>query len=329
MKIIAKTGKQDLATVYIAEFENKKLIEFVESVQPPIPMNKKWVLIVSTLFGCPVKCKFCDAGGFYNGKLSKQQIMAQIDYLVMQHFPERKIPIEKFKIQFARMGEPALNENVLDVLEEFPSIYSAPGFMPSISTISPGGSDKFFVRLLDIKNRHYQGRFQLQFSIHSTSTQQRDWFIPVKKWSLSEIASYGNTFYRPGDRKITLNFALADNTEINVNKLWDYFDPQIFLIKLTPVNPTFSSDYNSIKSGLSNDKKSKELVELLKKYGYDVLVSIGEMEENNIGSNCGQHIMNYLSKDKKLMDSYTYELEDCIGENCSTPLVLANEPDCR
>ena len=51
MRIIAKTGKENIAMVYIAEMDNGKLIEFVESVQPPIPREKKWVLIVSTLYG--------------------------------------------------------------------------------------------------------------------------------------------------------------------------------------------------------------------------------------------------------------------------------------
>ena len=43
MKIIAKTGKENIAMVYIAEMDNGKHIEFVESVQPPIPREKKWV----------------------------------------------------------------------------------------------------------------------------------------------------------------------------------------------------------------------------------------------------------------------------------------------
>ena len=66
MKIISKTAKSDIATVYIAEI-NGKHIEFVESIQPPLSKQDKWVLIISTLFGCPVGCKMCDAGSFYHG----------------------------------------------------------------------------------------------------------------------------------------------------------------------------------------------------------------------------------------------------------------------
>ena len=79
MKVIASTGREDIAMVYIAELEEGKLVEFVEAVQPPIPRDKKWVLLVSTMYGCPVGCAMCDAGGFYHGKVSKEDIFAQID----------------------------------------------------------------------------------------------------------------------------------------------------------------------------------------------------------------------------------------------------------
>ncbi|MCG3217917.1 MAG: radical SAM protein, partial [Candidatus Heimdallarchaeota archaeon] len=104
MDIIAKAGNEEVAYVYVGEFDNEKMVEFVESVQPPIPREEKWVLIVSTLFGCPVGCKMCDAGGEYKGKLTTEEILAEIDYMVRKRFPDGNIPIPKFKIQFARMG---------------------------------------------------------------------------------------------------------------------------------------------------------------------------------------------------------------------------------
>ena len=79
MKVIAKTGNDELASVYIAEAGNGKLIEFVESVPPPYTRGEKWVLIISTLYGCPAKCKFCDAGNFYSGKPTKEELLFQVD----------------------------------------------------------------------------------------------------------------------------------------------------------------------------------------------------------------------------------------------------------
>lgn len=310
MKIIKSEGHPDIATVYLAEMKDGQYIEFVESVQPPVPKHEKWVLIVSTLYGCPIGCTFCDAGGWYEGKLTAEDILAQIDHMVDKNFPGRRIPADKFKIQFARMGEPALNPNVIDVLDTLPSRYDAPGLMPSVSSIAPKGTDAFFEKLLDIKNRHYKnGKFQLQFSIHSTDPAQRDERLPVKKWDFSKIAEYGKRFYQPGDRKVTLNFALAEDSHLSSEVLLKYFDPSIFLVKLTPVNPTLRAEAHNIVNAVTGSEPP--IVKELRAKNYDVLVSIGELEENKIGSNCGQYVRRFLGNGQPPKDnseSYGYFL---------------------
>jgi len=303
MKIIKSTGNESIAMVYIASNDKGDYIEFVESVQPPIPREEKWVLIVSTLYGCPVKCKFCDAGGNYGGKLSTDEILFQIDTPVKKRFPDGKIPVRKFKIQFARMGEPAFNENVLEALRKLPEIYNAPGLMPSVSTIGPAGCEKFFSQLKDIKNELYKDKFQMQFSIHSTNVEKRDWLLPVKKMSFSDIANYGDSFFKPGERKITLNFALAKDSELNPDVLIKYFDPEKFLIKITPVNPTYNAGKNKIET-FFEDKRHDILLEKISEKGYDYILSIGELEENQIGSNCGQFVKSHQNAQKKMEHGY-------------------------
>ena len=310
MKIIAKTGNEDIATVFIAEMGEGKYVEFVESVQPPIPRERKFVLIVSSLYGCPIGCAFCDAGGYFKGILSSDEILSQIDFLIKRRFPDGKVPVEKFKVQFARMGEPAMNENVIDVLDLLPEMYDAPGLLPCVSTTAPDGRDSFFERLLEVKEKRYRGRFQLQFSVHSTDTEYRNKLIPVKKWDLKQIAVYGERFCRPGDRKVTLNFALAEGMPVDTKILLDNFDPGKFLIKVTPVNPTFRAVENGITSLVSSEHAEYEIIESIKEAGYEVLISIGELEENNIGSNCGQYITNFLKLNKKIENSYTYPVEN-------------------
>jgi len=264
MKIVNVYGTEDLAKVYVARMRennsgtdgngsrNKFMVEFVESVQPPIPRDKKWVLIVSSLFGCPVKCRMCDAGTSYNGKLTTEEILEQIDFLIKNRFPDRIVPIPKFKIQFARMGEPSFNMNVLEILEKLPEIYTAPGLMPCISTIAPRSREDFFENLIKIKNKHYgNGLFQLQFSIHSTDSSKQNELVPCPKWGLEEISDYGkNCFYKKGDRKIALNFAPAKGYELDPEKIRKYFDPGIFIIKLTPLNPTVKVQENKLSSAI-------------------------------------------------------------------------------
>lgn len=308
MKVIAKTSKSDIATVYIGDFGEGKFAEFVESVQPPLPKEKKWVLIVSTLFGCPVGCGFCDSGNYYKGKLSREEIIEQIEFLVDLYYPERRILSEKFKIQFARMGEPSYNPAVLDVLREFNNYFIAPGFIPSISTIAPEGCEKFFEELLEIKKTLYNNTFQMQFSIHNTDVEIRDKLMPVKKWSFEKMAEYGKRFYNPKGRKLTLNFAISKGNEIDPNIINEYFDPKIFLIKITPINPTLKAKINKIETSLLDGSKTNYIIERLNLNGFEVIYSLGEQEENNIGSNCGQFLTTYLNSKDKELDAYNYEL---------------------
>ncbi len=310
MKVLASAGDEDVAMVYVAEVRDRQ-IEFVESVQPPLPRDEKWVLMVSTLFGCPVGCPICDAGGHYGGKLTADEILEQIDHLVQHRYPDGRIPASKFKIQFARMGEPALNDAVIDVLKALPGRYDAPGLIPSVSTVAPKGSDAFFERLMDVKNELYpNGRFQLQFSVHTTDEEHRDHLVPVLKWGLDEIGDYGKRFVHPGDRKITLNFALAEGSPIDPEVLLDHLDPEFFLIKITPVNPTHRAVENKMDSYVDPSREEGyDVVEALENAGYEVILSIGETEENRIGSNCGMYVQNHLKAASEVPGAYVYELQ--------------------
>lgn len=313
MRVFASAGDANHAIVYLARADSGEIVEFVEAVQPPVPRQKKWVIIVSSLFGCPVRCPICDAGGYYHGKLSAEEILAQIDYVIDRRFPDRIVPVEKFKIQFARVGEPAFNPAVLDVLEQMPTRYRAPGLMPTISTIAPTGSEDFFERLMEIKNSLYSGgNFQFQFSIHTTDAQLRDKLIPIKKWDFAQIARYSERFYKPGDRKITLNFALAKDSPIDPHIMLDNFDPRIFILKITPINPTFSAMAGGFSTYIDpySAANRHDVIEKLREAGFEVILSIGNVEENFIGSNCGQFIEKYLRENAELEGGYTYKIRE-------------------
>ena len=308
MKVIKKTSDSSLATVYVAESAPGQLVEFVESTQPPFTREQKWVLVISTLFGCPVDCKFCDAGGNYRGKLNYDELLFQIDYLIREKYPDLHVPSEKFKIQFARMGEPSFNPAVLQILEDLPGLYDIPGFIPSLSTIAPKGTNAFFTKLMEIKKEKYASTFQLQFSIHSTQKAQRDELIPVRKWDFNEISRYGKNFFDPGGRKITLNFALSTSTLVEAEVLKKHFSPEYFIIKLTPVNPTFKAVKNNLQTLITGNSRHYEIKNRLEACGFEVILSIGEWEENLIGSNCGQYVQACQIAAKKMPDAYLYQL---------------------
>jgi len=293
LNILHEIGDDALARVFVAQVEDGSMVEFVESVQPPVPRDHKWVLIVSTLKGCPIGCPICDAGGDYRGKLSAEEIMAQVEFLVRRRFPDGRVPIPKLKVQFARMGEPALNDAVLDVLEQLPDRLDAPGLMPCISTIAPQGRDAFFDRLIRIKQRLYDGgRFQMQFSVHTTDDRARREAIPARTWSFKEIAAFGERYFEPGDRKITLNFAPSRRAQLDPSRLSGLFDPERFLVKLTPINPTAAATKAGI-SGLidpANEDACRAIAAGFEALGFETILSIGALRENEIGSNCGMYV---------------------------------------
>ncbi|MBN2797583.1 MAG: radical SAM protein [Deltaproteobacteria bacterium] len=295
MRILSTQGNDELARVFVAELGAGRRLEFVESLQPPHTRDEKWVLIVSTLLGCPVGCPFCDAGGGYRGKLSGEDILAQITWLIARRYPDLRVPSRMLKIQLARMGEPALNDGVLDALEALPSRIDAPGLLPSLSTVAPI-KPAFFERLADIKRRVYpSGRFQLQFSLHTTDPARRRELVPIRTWSFAEMAAYGESFRGPGDRLVTLNFAAAADSPLDPSALLEHFDPEHFLVKLTPINPTRRAGERGLVSAIDPEDHARNaaLVEGFERAGYRTILSIGELDENRIGSNCGMYLDRY------------------------------------
>ena len=293
LEVVKRYGNGVPASVILAALPDGTLIECAESVQPPVPRSKKWVVTVSTLKGCPVKCPICDAGGDYQGRLSANNILDQIDLLIGERFPGGRVPCKQFKIQFARMGDPALNGAVLEVLSQLPTRYRAPGLMPSISTIAPAGREHFFEELFEIKEQYYRhGRFQLQFSLHTTDEKRRGELIPARTWSYAGMGEYGRMFSRPGDRKVTLNFAPVEGFPLEPGSLRKHFTPEKFLIKLTPVNPTFSSALSGLRGLIDpeDEEGARAVADRFRVQGYETILSIGDLRENDIGSNCGMYL---------------------------------------
>ena len=129
------------------------------------------------------------------------------------------------------------------------------------------------------------------------------------------MKTYGDRFFSPGERKITLNFALAQDMPVDSQILLKHFDPDKFLIKITPLNPTYQAMENKLSSYIDPhiSDNGYEIVDSLKKAGYQVIVSIGEVEENLIGSNCGQYIKRHLTATNRIADGYTYSVQDHLG----------------
>lgn len=295
MNVLHTSGKPELARVYVASLRNDpaNLVEFVDACSPALgDRRKKWVIIVSTQLGCPVNCLMCDAGGGFRGNLSSDEMLGQVKAVVAGSGLDPNA-CAKFKVQFARMGEPALNPQVITALRELSGLY--PGVIPCIATIGPKDSSRWFSELLIVRDLFHD--FQLQFSVNSTDEDLRDVIMPYPKLSLSQLADYGQSFYRPGQRKAVLNFALQPQWQLDAVTLHKMFDPKYFAVKLTPTNPTATGRENGLDLNEDLDainSKMEEKARDMERQGYLVIRSIGELEENRIGSNCGQAVRSFV-----------------------------------
>lgn len=301
MKVILKRGDPDLAQVFVARFrgDDRFMAEFVDARDPDLPADKKWVIIISTQFGCPVSCLMCDSGGNYAGDLTADEMFAQIDYAISQHGDRRLASVEKFKVQFARMGEPALNPNVLAVLDELPKRYDAPGLMPCIATTAPASASAWFERLLSIRRTTYAGKpFQLQLSINSTDERARDRLMPFPKMGFDELNEFARDFTKGGPRKVSLNFALMKDVPVDAAVISDHFDPARVCVKITPLNPTIRAGETGLATALPHDAPdmTADLCKRLNDSGFDTILSIGDARENEIGSNCGMMVRRITSR---------------------------------
>lgn len=292
-KIIKISGEPQVAEVAIAQLRDdpRFLVEIVDGLAPPLSREEKWIINLSTQFGCPVGCPYCDAGLAFVGNLTATELLAQVRWSLDRH-PETADRCRKLKVHFARMGEPALNDEVLPALTGLSSLIPNHNLWACLATVAPRGREPWFEELLRIKRRLYRGRFQLQFSIQSTDVDERKRLVPIPHWTLEEIANYGLHFFEPGDRTVVLNFALASGAAFDPHMIVKVFSPAHFAIKLTPINPTRRAASQGIETVLRSTRSTEldALCQTLRRKGFVVIESVGDGREDHIGSNCGQSV---------------------------------------
>jgi 23S rRNA (adenine2503-C2)-methyltransferase len=293
LKILARREVPGLATLYLAELDAARRVEFVDTLEPGAPKSEKWVMMISTQAGCAVGCRMCDAGATgYQGNLSAPELLGQIRFIAAQNPGLDLARHPKVEIHFARMGEPALNPAVLEALRGLARQCPGPGVIVSVSTVAPKSPAvaPWFEELRRIKSDCFPGgRFQLQFSLHATDEGRRREIIPIKKWTLEEVADYGRRFVRPGDRKVTLNFAPGPGATLDAAVIARVFDPEHFLVKVTAVNPTLSARRSQTTHVWNEAPRSVRAAEAeLRRRGFAVILAPGLPEEIASDAACGQ-----------------------------------------
>ena len=267
--------------------------------QAMLPLSKKWVVTISTQYGCSMGCKFCDVPKVGQGiNATYSDIINQVKTAVSLH-PEVK-QTDRLNIHFARMGEPTWNWDVLkfsyNIHYYVDSILSNSLVHPVISTMMPKNNKKLAQYLdlwaYDIKNNVCNGDAGLQLSINSTNETERIEMFNGNALSLEEISDMMNLMPFPKGRKYTLNFAVA-NYEVNAWKLARLFSPKKFLVKLTPMHKTTTALENNIKTigDYTTHYPYDKIEQDLKDAGFDVIVFIASEYEDLGRITCGNAIL--------------------------------------
>lgn len=259
-----------------------------------LPLTEKWVVTVSTQYGCSMNCTFCDVPKVGPGKnATYKDLIKQILTGIYIH-PEIK-STKRLNIHFARMGEPTWNPNVLDATK-WAKEHIDPEYKihPVVSTMMPRKNEwlrTFIHTWMRIKNRLLDGNAGLQLSINSTSDAERVAMFNGNACTFPEIAKIMRGII-PKGRKITLNFAVA-GYEINPSVLLNYFDPDDYIIKLTPMHKTETAINNGIQTegDYTEFHPYSEHEKALIDAGYDVLVFIASKEEDLGLITCGNAIL--------------------------------------
>jgi 23S rRNA (adenine2503-C2)-methyltransferase len=269
-----------------------------------LSLEKKWVITVSTQYGCSMNCIFCDVPKVGRGiNATKEDIIQQVFCGISLH-PEIKFT-SRLNVHFARMGEPTFNPNVLLATEELTYLLKKDkrwGFHPVISTMCPKNNNflyEFIDKWIYIKNEKLNGEAGLQLSINTTNETEREKMFSGNAETLENISKMFERLLEDKEknkrvigRKIALNFAITDK-EIDGKKLRDLFNPAYFMCKITPMHENTACNKNGLitKDGYTNYYPYKKVEEDLKKNGFDVIVFVPSKEEDESKITCGNAIL--------------------------------------
>jgi 23S rRNA (adenine2503-C2)-methyltransferase len=268
-----------------------------------LPLTEKWVITISSQYGCSMGCSFCDVPKVGPGiNATFKDLIEQVKTAISWHPEITKT--KRLNVHFARMGEPTLNINVLYAATWLGGYLKEIGwgFHPVVSTIVPRSPlvELFLYEWLVMKNNVFNGEAGLQISVNTTDKQIREKTIPYAVPLEKVMMLLEKPLKQHGikGRKIALNFALT-NAPVDAHELFCLFDPQYFMCKITPMHKTNACIKNKLITEDGYDKyyPYKQVEEDLKSKGFDVIVFIPSKEEDESKITCGNAILSQKEGD--------------------------------
>jgi 23S rRNA (adenine2503-C2)-methyltransferase len=263
-----------------------------------LPLEEKWVVTTSSQYGCSMNCKFCDvpkAGSGINA--THKDIIDQVFTTIALH-PEVTYT-KRLNHHHARMGEPTWNPAVLTstvtLSEQLQAHFDSVHYHPVVSTMMPKhhfGLTHFLETWCMIKNDVMGGEAGLQLSINSTDEDERHWMFSGNSMPFLFMEDTIKKLPKPIGRKYTLNFAIAQ-WEIDPDTLLEFFDPEDWICKLTPMHKTDTALSHDIKTegDYTEFYPYRKDEDALKEAGYDVLVFVASEYEDLGRITCGNALL--------------------------------------
>lgn len=199
---------------------------------------ERWMVGVSCMSGCPVRCKFCATAKLKKWRnLTAEEIVEQVKFILSKNPNSNIYEAKEFKINYTRMGEPFLNiDNVRKAIE--------------MLDVAFPNKIHHYISTIGIKDADYswiKDNITLQVSLHSLDETHRDWLIPYnKKVSIEELGQIRTQ----SNLKTTVNMTLINEADFDIEKIKKWFDPKYFFIKLSPINKNEVSEKNKCGEGV-------------------------------------------------------------------------------
>lgn len=263
-----------------------------------LSLEDKWVITISTQYGCSMGCLFCDVPKVGPGVNATFEDMKNQVEAAMSIHPEI-VKSRRLNLHFARMGEPTFNWDVIRYAERIESTERLKcgkfHVHPVVSTMMPKDNNMLSAYIQSwcrVKNNKFGGEAGLQLSINGTDKHERESMFGGSARSLEEIASIMDSVPDPEGRKYTLNFALA-GYKIDAAYLAKLFPTERFLCKITPMHETNSALENSLvtEHGYTQFTPYRKIEEELKEQGFDVIVFVPSVEEDSSRITCGNALL--------------------------------------
>ena len=263
--------------------------------------TEKRVMTVCTMAGCPCGCRFCASRKSFVRNLTADEIVGQVEFMIEQGLKRGRNGdpnnSKEFRVLYTRMGEPMINiDNVMEsiriLINRYPHIIigmSTPGYKSAMDKI--------------LRDPELAKHLDFQFSLHSTSDEQRDYLFDAKlggeRFNIDEICEYAEKLYQVTNKQVSLNVILLEGYEYDFSKIAKKVDPKHIWLRLSPWNlvETSEDEYGfkgllKLEDVVNNKPVSsstlKDIIDQIEslKIAYAYAPAIDEEIKNNVA--CGQ-----------------------------------------